>query len=138
MQRGRKAEPPSAHFARGTLQPVRHDGRTEIIVPGDPPQMPDYLTPAAQIVWQEEIGRVMAAGASDLDSSLFARYCALEAKVRQAFSDDSGEVPPAAYITTLRQYAELLGIAGRKSRVGKGGADAKPTNPFARNGNRPR
>lgn len=134
MQRGRKAEPPSIKAARGTLQPVRDDGRTELVVPGSPPAMPDYLTAQAIDVWQEEIGRVMAAGIAEIDSSLFARYCSLEALVRQAFNV-AEEPPPAAYLTVLRQYAELLGIAGRKSRVGKVVDDpTKNTNPFQRVG----
>ncbi len=136
MQRGRKPEPRSVKTARGTLQPVRDGQKTEIIVPGDPPVMPDYLTAGAIDVWQEEIGRVMAAGIAEIDSSLFARYCSLEALVRQAFTANTGP-PPAAYLTVLRQYAELLGIAGRKSRVGKVSDDpTKNSNPFARNGHR--
>lgn len=138
MKRGPKAEPPSVKLARGTLQPVRDGIKTEVIVPGDPPIMPDYLTPEAQVVWQEEIGRVMAAGVAEIDSSFFARYCSLEALVRKAFNV-GGETPPAAYLTVLRQYAELLGIAGRKSRVGKVTDDpSKNRNPFARNGARAR
>ena len=138
MKRGRKPEPPSAKAARGTLQPVRDGLKTEILVPGDPPAMPDYLTPEAELVWQEEIGRVMAAGIAEIDSSLFARYCALEALIRKAFAA-GGEPPPAAYLTTQRQHAELLGIAGRNSRVGKVTDDpSKRSNPFARNGARSR
>lgn len=135
MQRGRKAEPPSTKLARGTFQPVRDGLKQEIVVAGDPPMMPEYLTPPAQMVWQEEIGRVMAAGVTEIDSSLFARYCALEALIRAAFADLEGVPPPASYLTTQRQMAELLGIAGRKSRVGKGvnGGQSKG-NPFARNG----
>jgi hypothetical protein len=134
MKRGPKAEPPANKFARGTLQPVRDGVKTEVVVPGDPPQMPEYLTAQAIEVWQEEIGRVMTAGISEIDSSLFARYCSMEALVRQGFNA-GGEPPPAAVLTVLRQHAELLGIAGRKSRVGKA-ADgiSGPKNPFARNG----
>lgn len=135
MQRGRKAEPPSTLAARGTFQPCRASGRTEIVVPGDPPMMPDYLTPEAQIVWQEEIGRVMAAGVAEPDSSLFARYCATEALARKAFQQ--GEAVPASVLTVLRQYAEMLRIAGPKSRVGVGD-NGKASNPFARNGARAR
>lgn len=138
MKRGPKAEPPSSKLARGTFQPVRDGLKTEIIVPGDPPQMPDYLTPAAVDVWLEVLGRVMAAGVTEVDSALLARYCSLEAIVRDAFRVD-GEPPPAAYLTVLRQHEELLRIAGPKSRVGGGGADgAKPANRFARNGARGR
>lgn len=139
MQRGRKPEAPSTKAGRGTLQPVRDADRTEILVPGSPPAMPDYLTPEAIDVWQEEIGRVMAAGTVEIDSSLFARYCSLEALVRKAFNNPEADPPPAAYITVLRQYSELLGIAGRKSRVGKVADDpTKNANPFGRNGHRAR
>jgi hypothetical protein len=143
MQRGRKADPPSDKLARGTYQPVRDGLKTEIIVPGNPPMMPDYLNAEAQIVWQEEIGRVMSAGITEIDSSLFARYCSLEALIRIAFSNSlkpGGEPPPAAYLTTQRQMAELLGIAGRKSRVGKVAPDGLQSqgNPFQRNGHRAR
>lgn len=134
MKRGPKAEAPSAKAARGTLRPFRDGLKTEIVVAGDPPMMPDYLTPEAQIVWQEEIGRVMSAGVSEVDSSMFARYCSMEALVRQAFKA-CGEPPSAAVLTMLRQHAELLGIAGRKSRVGKvNDGPTKSANPFARNG----
>lgn len=135
MERGRKPEPPGVKAARGTLQPCRDADRTEIVVPGSPPAQPEYLTPQAIAVWQEEIGRVMAAGTVEIDSSLFARYCSLEALVRQAFNA-AQEPPPAAYLTVLRQYAELLGIAGRKSRVGSkvGDDPTKQGNPFKRIG----
>lgn len=139
MKRGPKAQPPAVKAQRGTLRPFRDGDKTEIIVPGDPPIRPDYLTAAAIDVWQENIGRVMAAGTSELDSDLFARYCSTEALVRQAFSTPNADPPPAAYLTLLRQYAELLGIAGRKSRVGKVTNDpTKQGNPFGRNGARPR
>lgn len=139
MQRGPKAEPPSSKLARGTFQPVRDGVKTEVIVPGDPPVMPDYLTPEAIDVWQEQIGRVMSAGVTEIDSAMFARYCSTEALVRAAFKA-GGNPPPAAYLTMLRQYEELLRIAGPKSRVGGGGkADgSKPGNPFSRNGQRAR
>jgi hypothetical protein len=140
VQRGRKPDSVLTKFDRGTFQPSRDGAKVEIVVAGNPPMMPDYLTPEAQLVWQEEIGRVMQAGVTEIDSSLFARYCALEALIRVSFSQIGGEPPPAAYLTTQRQMAELLGIAGRKSRVGKGAPDggAGSANPFARNGHRAR
>lgn len=139
MRPGRKPDPASAKAARGTLQPVRDGLKTEVIVPGNPPMMPEYLTPEAIDVWQELLGRVMAAGISEVDSALFARYCSLEALVRKAFAAGD-EPPPAAYLTVLRQHEELLRIAGPKSRVGNGGAadGSKPGNPFSRNGHRTR
>ncbi|QTH21985.1 hypothetical protein HRJ34_00125 [Rhizorhabdus wittichii] len=138
MKRGRKPEPVGAKWDRNTIQPVRDGVKTEVVVPGDPPIMPDYLTPEAIDVWDEVLGRVMAAGVTEIDSAMFARYCSLEALVRAAFK--AGGPPPAAYLTVLRQHEELLRIAGPKSRVGEGGkADgAKPSNPFARNGHRAR
>ncbi len=139
MKRGPKPAAPATKLARGTFQPVRDGLKTEIIVPGDPPMMPEYLTPPAQLVWQEEIGRVMAAGTCELDSSMFARYCSMEALVREAFSSAKAAPPPAAVLTVLRQHAEMLGIAGRKSRVGKVFDDpSRNSNPFARNGHRAR
>src|ERR1044072_4633863 len=113
MKPGRKPEPPGVKARRGTLQPCRDSDRQELIVPGSPPMMPDYLTPEAIEVWQENIGRVMSAGVVEIDSDLFARYCSTEALVRKAFEANETP-PPAAYLTVLRQYAELLGIAGRK------------------------
>lgn len=136
MKRGRKPEPPAVKAARGTFQPVRDAGRVELVVAGAPPQIPETgLTPEAELVWQEEISRVMAAGNTDLDSSLFADYCELTAMLRKAWRE--GVAPPAAYLTNARQMRELLGIGGRKSRVGvkpEGGGAA--SNPFARNGRR--
>ena len=139
MKPGPKRKTPTEKQAAGTLRPFRDAGVTELVVPGDPPIAPDYLTAEAIDVWQEAIGRVMPAGVTEIDSALFARYCSLEALVRKAFSA-GGEPPPAAYLTVLRQHEELLRIAGPKSRVGGGGGtDAKKSaNPFARNGHRPR
>lgn len=140
MQRGRKPDTPSEKAARGTLQKVRDGLKTEIVVPGNPPVQPDYLTAEAIDVWHEVIGRVMSAGVTEVDSALLARYCSLEALVRKAFNG-GGEPPPAAYLTVLRQHEELLRIAGPKSRVGGGSAvdgNKQAGNPFARNGHRAR
>lgn len=82
------------------------------------------------------ISRVMAAGVTDVDSNFLARYCALEAEVRAAFSAKDGELPSAAYLTNLRQMEELLRIAGPKSRIGGGGRRCqqvvKPLRPHRR------
>lgn len=140
MKPGRKAETPTAKAARGTLRPIRDGLKTEVIVPGNPPIQPDYLTAEAIEVWQEVIGRVMAAGVTEVDSALFARYCSLEALVRKAFNA-GGPPPPSAYLTVLRQHEELLRIAGPKSRVGGGSASdggKASGNPFVRNGHRAR
>lgn len=133
MQRGTKPEVPDTKLARGTFRPCRDAGKVQIIAPGDPPMMPDFLTPEAEIVWQEVIGRVMAVGVSEPDSALLARYCAMEALSRKTLG--MGEPIPAAMMTALRQYEELLRIAGPKSRVGVK-QDGQSANPFARNGRR--
>jgi len=134
MTPGPKRNPPAVKRDRGTYRPDRDGGMVEYIVPGSPPQMPDYLSAEATAVWQENIGRVLAAGVTELDSDLFARYCSLEAMLRRAFA--SGEAPPAAFITAQRQMAELLRIAGPRSRVGVR-SEAAATNPFAKHGRRP-
>jgi len=133
MQRGRKAEPSSTKLARGTFQPCRDGQKVQVLAPGDPPMMPDYLTPEAEIVWQEILGRVMAVGVAEPDSALLARYCAMEALARNTLR--SGDAIPATIMTALRQYEELLRIAGPKSRVGVK-QDGQSANPFARNGRR--
>jgi hypothetical protein len=139
MKRGPKAETPTTKKARNTLRPFRDAGKQEIIVPGSPPQQPDYLSPEAIDVWQEVIGRVMAARVTEIDSSLLARYCSLEALVRASFKAEEGPPPPAAYLSELRKCEELLGIAGPKSRVAGGPPiGGAATNPFARNGRAPR
>jgi hypothetical protein len=135
MKRGPKPQLPATKEKRGTLRPDRDAGKAvEVFSPGDPPVAPDYLMPAAQEVWIEEISRVMLAGVTERDSSLFATYCATEAMVRAAFL--SNEPPPAAYLTELRRMRELLGIAGPRTRIGKAPGGAQTENPFARNGRR--
>lgn len=106
MKPGRKADTPSEKASRGTLRPIRDGLKTEIVVPGDPPVRPDYMTAEAIDVWNEIIGRVMSAGVTEIDSALLARYCSLEALVRKAFNA-GGEPPPAAYLTVCRQYEDL-------------------------------
>lgn len=133
MQRGTKPETPDTKLARATFRPCRDATKVEVITAGDPPMMPDYLTPEAEIVWQETIGRVMAVGATESDSAILGRYCAMEALSRETLG--GGEPIPAAMMTALRQYEELLRIAGPKSRVGVK-QDGKSANPFSRNGRR--
>ncbi len=129
MQRGTKPTPPSVKEARGTLQPWRDGERVEIVVPSDPPLAP-ALTPSAQVVWETELPRVMAAGVVELDSGLFGVYCHLKAAVDQCFASD--ETPPMSSITELRRLSELLGIAGPKSRVGRAPPPKPDGNPFTK------
>ncbi|MCP5385958.1 MAG: hypothetical protein H6916_03970 [Novosphingobium sp.] len=133
MKRGPKPQLPATKAKRGTLRPDRDgSGPVQLIAAGDPPIVPSYLSPAAQEIWLEEISRVMLAGVTERDSSLFATYCSTEALVRAAFI--AGEPPPAAYLTELRRMRELLGIAGPRVRQGAKNGPTQTENPFARNG----
>ncbi|MEP2103080.1 MAG: hypothetical protein ABJP02_04950 [Parasphingorhabdus sp.] len=135
MKRGPKPQTPATKQKRGTLRKDRDGGKAiQMIATDDAPVMPDYLLPAAQDVWLEEIGRVMVAGVTEFDSSLLATYCALEASARAAFL--ANEPPPASYLTELRRMRELLGIAGPRSRIGAKQGGAKTDNPFANKGRR--
>lgn len=139
MKRGPKPETAATKAQRGTLRNDR-DGAVTVVTPvqlvsaGDPPIMPEYLLPAAREIWADELPRVMLAGITERDSTLFATYCALEAQVRAAFI--AGEAPPAAYLTEQRRRAELLGIAGPRVRQGDKPGGTHSGNPFARNGRR--
>lgn len=133
MKRGPKPQLPTTKVQRGTLRKDRDGaGPVQMIMAGDPPMMPDYLAPAAQIIWMEEISRVMVASVSELDSSFFAEYCSMTALIRAAFI--AGEAPPSAYLTEQRRRAESLGIAGPRSRQGVKNGGTQSENPFARNG----
>ena len=133
MRRGPKPQTPVTKAKRGTLRSDRDgDGPVQLIAAGDPPIVPSYLSPAAQEIWLEEISRVLLAGVTERDSSLFATYCSTEALVRAAFI--AGEPPPAAYLTELRRMRELLGIAGPRVRQGAKNGVTQTENPFARNG----
>ena len=133
MKPGPLPELPAVKLARGTFQPCRDGNKVQMIVAGDPPQMPDFLTPEAVDVWQETVGRVMGVGVAEPDSSFLARYCSMEALSRKTLGN--GDPIPASVMTALRQMEELLGIAGPKSRIGRV-TDGKSSNPFARNGKR--
>jgi phage terminase small subunit len=127
MQRGRKAVSPELKKARGTFQPCRDRDEVAVSERMRHPVMPDYLTLEAQAVWAEEYERAVTAHVTELDSSLFARYCALEAVVRALLK--KSELPTGNLLTELRRMQECLGLAGPSSRVGK--VVAKPASPFA-------
>lgn len=135
MKRGPKPQTAVEKARRGTLRPDRDDGKAvQLITAGDPPAMPDYLSPAAQEIWIEEISRVMANGIAELDSSFFAEFCSMTALIRAAFI--VGQAPPAAYLVEQRRRAELLGIAGPRTRQGLKYGGTQQDNPFERNGKR--
>jgi hypothetical protein len=143
MQRGRRPIPASEKAARGTFRQDRDAHKVQLVVDNDGPVMPPHmvetedendLTKIARAIWVELHPIVTALGASECDSSLFARYCYLEADARALMVQ--GILPSNGKMTQLRQMEEMLRIAGPKSRV----AGAKPmggdSNPFKRNGKR--
>ncbi len=132
MQRGPKRQLPSEKRARGTFQPVRDAATIEIIEADALPQMPDWLSPAAQEIWLEDLGRVTAHHlVTEKDTTAFANYCALQALIVECFK--RGEAPAITAMAEVRKLQELFGISGAKSRL-----QVKPAtgheNPFRRNG----
>lgn len=127
MRRGAKLGNPTTRQLAGTFRKDRHADIVSIApaVPSNAPTQPAYLTPEAKLVWQEEVQRVTGCGATDADSSMFARYCQMEAAFRVLIA--AGELPKAALVTELRRTGELLGIAGVKSRLARVGQPAQPS-----------
>lgn len=90
------------------------------------PTMPAYFAadPAmapARLVWEENIDRVAAAGRTEADSDLFARYCCEEGAYRQAIKRHYAGDPAAGPVSggrldALATMATLLGLAGNDSR----------------------
>lgn len=93
--------------------------------------MPDYVrkNAAASAVWFEELERVIAHGITDEHSSTFARYCCLEAALRQEF--EAGNLPRGNFLSEVRKLSELLGISGLA-----GSTSGTPINPVDQDGNR--
>ncbi len=128
MKPGRKALPAEIKRAHGTWRRDR-DGDKIALTPADsPPLTPDGLSARALDIWEQNLGRVMAAGVGEADSDLFATYCELQGAVRAAWR--MGEAPPISALAELRRLAELLGLAGPRSRVAR--AATHKDNPFAR------
>jgi hypothetical protein len=135
MQRGRKPLPPDEKKQRGTFRKHRDAGKVQLVIDNNGPVMPEYVKadPAAVKVWEEIHPRVTAAGICEADSPIFSRYCMMEARARETLRD--GEMLSAGIMTGLRQYEELLRIAGPKSRLSTRPAGSD-SNPFSRNGRR--
>lgn len=127
MKPGRRIANPVAKQLAGTYRNDRHGDIVELVTPRrDEPIEPPYLSPAAKAVWREELRRVVGCGVTESDSSLFGRYCEMEASFRQSVM--KGADLKAALLTELRRSAELLGIAGQRSRLARAGGDkAKPS-----------
>ena len=139
MKRGPKPKPVAELEAQGTFRPARHAGRVDLVVSGDPPIMPDYLPPDAQLIWQDVLPRVMQARVVELDSEVLARYCVECAFYRRAVV--GGMSVPAADKSELSRMEARLRIGGPDSRVGskpKPGAliEGQAMNPYANRGQR--
>lgn len=130
MKTGRRIANPSSKQLAGTYRKDRHENIVQLVEPtlGGPVQ-PGYLSEEAKKVWAEEINRVIACGSTDADSSIFARYCEMEAAFRLMIKE--GNLPKSALMTELRRSAELLGIGGLRSRLARaGGEKPAPTSAF--------
>lgn len=131
MRTGRRIADPARKALAGTYRADRHGDIVELVTPPrDIPVAPDYLTKEAKRVWEEELPRILACGGVEADSSFLARYCTAEAEFRGMAA--KGEPVTAAMMTALRQYAELLGIAGHRSRLARGNSQDKPTSGFSK------
>ena len=63
MKAGPKPQLPSTKEQRGTWRPDRDGGRVvQLVTAGDPPVIPDYLTPAAREYLQQRKIKVAAGG----------------------------------------------------------------------------
>lgn len=129
MKTGRRIANPDAKQLAGTFRADRHADIQETATPdrvAPPVEPPARLTEAAKAVWREEYRRVVACGLLDADTSMFCRYCEMEAAARAIFA--LGELPQSALLTELRRTAELLSVAGPRSRLARA-ASAAPAGP---------
>lgn len=119
MQRGKKPATAGRKKLAGTYAKSRDDVKTMLGPTADEtgPILPEWLTPAAREVWAVDIARVVGCGATAADSHMFALYCTTMADF--IASVQSGAPHNAAFRSELRKQAEMLGIAGAKSRITK-------------------
>jgi hypothetical protein len=140
---GRKRGQLSTKVERGTVRPYR-DIASEVIdpslvAPNELPQRPDWLTPAGEEVWMDDIGRIAAGRLSgEADATMFGNYCNLQGAIIQAWRAlargvPDAKAPPPTALSEVRKLQEMLGIAGVKSRIVKGaptGGGSKSSSPF--------
>jgi len=136
MKRGPKAETEQTKALRNTQQPCRFNGQNMGVPdPSALPEKPDWLTPAGEVIWSDDVNRVATNRmATANDSSMFATYCNLQGAIMLCWQSD--EVPPAAHLVEARRLAEMFGLCGAKSRnvAGAGGGQTPRSNPFRKNG----
>ena len=135
MKGGRKAMPPSILAARGTSQPCRTDGRTEMVEPNSLPQQPEWLTEEGREVWLDEIGRLSGSRmGTEWDSTQFANYCNLQGRINLAWR--TGAPVAMSALMESRRRAEQFGLFGTKSRVKGTGDGQKIKTIFSGHGTR--
>jgi phage terminase small subunit len=131
MDRGRKLSNP-AHKALANTHNVTRDRNINVLatVTADAPVAPDWLPDRAAAVWDVDLPRVTACGATSTDSQMFALYCVTMADFIAGVN--AGEAPNAAFRSELRKQMEMLCIAGAKSRLAKiANGSPQTANPFS-------
>jgi hypothetical protein len=133
---GRKPIGPEEKRGRGTAQPSRDQGVTliESLAPALALEPPPGLTAEASDVWADYVGHAVAHGARQCDADSFAEWCSMTAVLRKA--RELAAPAPASYVAQYRMLGENFGLVGPRSRVARiaPAGDAKPKNPFERNG----
>lgn len=131
MNRGPKLKSPATKKLAGTYKECV-DGNTAptVQLTDDIPVAPEWLSAGAKEVWAADLARVVACGAREPDSSFYATYCHWMAGFIAGVK--AGDPPNAAYVSELRKQMEMLGIAGAKARLARGGDKPASSNPFAK------
>src|SRR5689334_19172274 len=120
MNRGAKRLPPRLKVLTGSYRRDRDAHAVELGVTEGTPTPPAWLPPDAVAVWNETWPRVAGLKlVGKQDAGVFANYCALTAALARAWRGNTAP-PPAALLSEHRKVSELLGLAGAKSRVGRG------------------
>lgn len=116
MQRGKKLTDPARKKLAGTHK-ASVDNNVVSISPDivrDVPVMPAWLSDKAKAVWTANVERVVAVGATSIDSEAFGLFCDT-----MAVFIASPETANAAFRSELRKQMELFGIASAKSRLAR-------------------
>lgn len=132
MQPGRKPSPLNKKRLANTLRSDRDGGSAAYAahIATDVPVAPLWLTAAAKDVWADDLARVVTCGAREPDSHFYAVYCEMMARFIAGVK--SGDPANAAFVSELRKQMEMLGIAGAKARLARGGDQTPASNPFAK------
>jgi phage terminase small subunit len=84
MRRGPKPELPSVKANGGTFRPHRDRFKVEVSTSNALPIKPDWLSPAGQTIWDENVTRAAAVGVTEHDTVIFTIFCNLTGEVVQA------------------------------------------------------